>query len=513
MFEFNRDGGSPLSGLDLLVVHPGAAHATYGADLSRDLVAVESPLWSRLIAGWARDRGYSVRIVDAEAEGKSPAMVAADVFAYRPRLVCIAAYGHQPSASTQQMEAAGETARQIRSVSGAKIIMVGGHVAALPERTLVEEQIDYACRGEGPLTVEGLLRGDGLADIPDLVWRSDGKTIHLNDRAPLVEDLGTLRGDTWDLLPMERYRAHNWQCLDDPQKRQPYASVYTSLGCSYKCSFCCISAPFGGNRYRMRPPADVVDEIALLHEQYGVSTFKIIDEMFVLNERHYTAVCEGLAALPFADELNIWAYARVDTVREGRLALLRRAGIRWIALGVESGSSYVRDGAQKRLKNNDIMGVVRRIQAAGINVIANYIFGLPDDDLNSMRATLVLAQDMNTEFANFYSAMAYPGSPLYEESVREGRTLPESWKGFSQHNSDCRPLDTKHVSAATVLQFRDEAFRAYFTSPRYQDMILEKFGWAAVEETRKMTRYRLPRKLLERAERLEQSELPLEQVQ
>jgi radical SAM superfamily enzyme YgiQ (UPF0313 family) len=481
--------------LDLLIVHPGAAHGIYG-ELGDDLVAIEPPLWARILAGYVRDRGFTVEIVDAEADRVGPDEVAAMVVAKRPKLVCLAVYGHQPSASTQQMTAAGATAKAIKKVIYTPIIMVGGHVAALPERTWGEEAIDYACAGEGPLTVEGLLRAEEPDFIPGLVWRKPRKIkVSINPSA-LIEDMTQLHGDAWDLLPMEKYRAHNWQCFGDLAARQPYASVYTSLGCPYKCSFCMINSLFHSNRYRMRAPTDVVAEIVKLYRKYGVRTIKITDEMFVLNEKHYTAICEGLIASGIAPELNIWAYSRIDTVKPDTLAMLRRAGIRWLALGIESASAYVRDGASKKLKNDDIVGVVRAIQAADINVIGNYIFGLPDDDEASMRATLDLAMELNTDFANFYSAMAYPGSKLFEEAAVKGWTLPKTWRGYSQHNDDCRPLDTLHVDAATVLRFRDEAFRTYFSNPAYLDMVELKFGAATTRHVHDMLRYRLPRKLL-----------------
>jgi len=480
--------------LDLLLIHPGAAHGIYG-ELGDELVAVEPPLWCRLIAGFIRDKGFTVRIIDAEALKLSPELVAREALLAKPRLICLAVYGHQPSASTQQMDGAAKTARAIKEISTMPIIMVGGHVAALPERTLREEEIDFACAGEGPLTIAGLLVRGPTNMIPGLVWRQGGRII-VNPPAELL-DVDDLHGDAWDLLPMDRYRAHNWQCFGDLGARQPYASIYTSLGCPFRCSFCCINAPFASNRYRMRDPTAVVAEVLNLNSKYGVQTFKIVDEMFVLNERHYGAICEGLAASGIAENLNIWAYSRIDTVKPEKLDLLRRAGVRWLALGIESGSAHVRDGASKKLKNDDIVGVVRQIQAAGINVIGNYIFGLPDDDADSMGATLDLARDLNTEFANFYSAMAYPGSRLYDEAIKTGATLPETWRGYSQHNDDCRPLDTLHVDAGTVLRFRDDAFQAYFTDPRYLDMVTTKFGADTAEHVRKMTGYRLRRKLLE----------------
>src|SRR5207249_1869902 len=100
---------------------------------------------------------------------------------------------------------------------------------------------------------------------------------------------------------------------------------------------------------------------------------------------------------------------------------LRAAGFRWLALGIESASKFVRDGVDKgRFQDDDIIKVVRKIQAAGINVIGNYIFGLPDDTRESMQATLDMAIEANCEFANFYSAMAYPGSKLYTLALEKG---------------------------------------------------------------------------------------------
>jgi anaerobic magnesium-protoporphyrin IX monomethyl ester cyclase len=313
--------------------------------------------------------------------------------------------------------------------------------------------------------------------------------------------MAELHGDVWDMLPMEKYRAHNWQCFGTPGSRQPYASVATSLGCPFACGFCCINAPFvaatkGKHRYRMRDPRAVVDEVDKLYRTYDVKAFKIVDEMFVLNERHYTAICEGLAALPYASELNIWAYARVDTVKPEKLTLLRSAGIRWLALGIESGSAHVRDGADKSFEDSDIYGIVQAIQDAGIHVLGNFIFGLPDDTKLSMLATLDLAKHLSCEFANFYSAMAYPGSRLYDEAVAQALPLPKRWSGFSQHSADCHPLPTATLSAAEVLAFRDAAFREYFAAPGYLAMIERKFGADTVAHIRAMSARALKRELL-----------------
>lgn len=490
--------------LDLIVIHPGAAHGIYGS-LGEKLTAVEPPLWARLIAGYVRDRGFSVRIIDAEAMGFSPEEVGKRVQRLNPRLACLAVYGHQPSASTQQMTGARAITHAIKTLGPTPVIMVGGHVSALPERTMREEVwINFAGVGEGPVTIAALLALKGqptssdYATVPGLVWRWSGFSDQIvnNPSAPLIEDLAQLHGDVWDLLPMNRYRAHNWQCFGEPS-RQPYASIYTSLQCPYSCQFCCINAPFGKSGYRTRKPQDVVSEIIMLKEKYGVRTFKITDEMFILKPSHYVPIAQGLVDAGIGSEINIWAYSRSDSIRPATLSLLRRAGFRWLAIGIESGSPYVLSGTDKRLKGEDVAGVIDTVQMAGINVIGNFIFGLRRDNHQTMRETLDLAKSLRLDFANFYAAQAYPGSPLYAEAVDKQLPLPASWSGYSQHNKFTRPLDTEHISGAEVLKFRDDAFQEYFSDPSYIARVTQKFGTETAIHTKEMLQYRLERLLLQ----------------
>ena len=488
--------------LDLLIVNPGSRAEVYQA-LGSELTAIEPPLWAGMLATFVRNRDYSVSILDAEAENLSPSAVAERVSSINPRLLAVVVYGHQPSASTQNMTAAGQICRETKILVGeVPSILIGGHVSAVPERTLREEGADFVCQGEGAHTLVALLeqlraRVTDLASVPGLWYVRDGK-LQANQPAPIIADLDTeLPGVAWDLLPMERYRAHNWHCFNTALDRQPYASIYTTLGCPYKCTFCCINAPFRltpdrPNSYRFRGAGRVLDELQVLQERYGVRNLKIADEMFVLNERHVFAICDGI--IERGMDFNIWAYARVDTVKDHFLEKLKRAGVNWLALGIESASKHVRDGVEKgRFGSEQIIEVVRKIEAADINIIGNYIFGLPDDDHASMQATLDLALEMKTDFANFYSAMAYPGSKLYEMAVQHGWQLPERWSGFSQHAVDTLPLPTEHISAGEVLRFRDDAFQIYFNDPGYVAKVKARFGESTARHIREMAAVPLKR--------------------
>lgn len=485
--------------IDVVLVNPGAVSEVY-QDLANEFSGIETPSLAALFATYLRRKGLSVDLIDAPALGLTPKGVA-DVIdkAYQPQLVVLVVYGFQPSASTQNMPAAGATARAIKALNPkTPILMTGTHPAALPERTLTEEAVDFVCDREGPetilLTAEALKTGSTqYENIPSLWFRHRGEAAHTQPGI-LLEDLDTdMPGAAWDLLPMEKYRAHNWHAFEHIHHRTPYASIHTSLGCPFKCSFCCINAPFGKPTYRMWSPGVVVKEIDHLVKEYGVKNIKFVDEMFVLNRDHVLGICDRLIEGGY--DLNIWAYARVDTVRDEFVDKLKRAGFRWLALGIESGSKHVRDGVEKgRFGTPEILEVVRKIQKAGIHVIGNYIFGLPDDNYESMNDTLELAIEANCEFANFYSAMAYPGSKLYSMAVEKQWQLPESWIGYSQHSYETFPLRTDFLSSGEVLKFRDEAFMRYFKNPRYLDLIEKKFGKAVVEHLGRMVQIQLKRK-------------------
>lgn len=485
---------------DVVFINPGDRKQVY-QDLGIELAAVEPPFWISVMAGYLRTKGCRVEIIDSNALNLSPAETAQMVKDLNPILAAVVVYGSQPSASTQNMTISGKICSAIKEISDIPLAIGGLHPSALPERTLIEEDVDFVIDGEGPLTVEALiiaLKNRITADLKKVpgLWFHDGDTVVHTKRAPIFQDLGNQLVPAWDLFPMKKYRAHNWHCFDDIEHREPYGVVYTSLGCPYSCVFCCINAPFGKPGIRYRDPDAVIREIDDLVNVYGVKNIKIPDELFVLKETHYMSIVNKIIERGY--HLNIWVYARVDTVKPENLEKMKKAGINWFALGIESANPDVRDGATKRMKENDIIRVVREIQQHGIRVIGNYIFGLPDDTLETMKQTLDLSKELNCEFANFYSGMAYPGSELYTLALKEGWQLPAEWHGFSQHSYTTFPLRTKHISSAEVLAFRDKAFHEYFENPAYLDMVEKTFGSLVRDHVQGMSLTRIKRKLLEK---------------
>jgi len=477
--------------IDILFINPGDKKRIFGK--LKKFSAYEPPFLIASFASFLRKRGYSVKIIDSNVLNLSPEETAKKAKKLNPLLVAVIVYGNQPSASTQNMTIAGRICKELKKCD--LIVAIGGlHPSALPERTLIEEDVDFVIEGEEQIPLLQLLeyiKGERELENVQGIWYFKNGIIKNNKKPELIQDLDEyLPIGAWDLLPMKKYRAHNWHCFDNLNDRS-YGAIYTSLGCPFQCIFCCINAPFGKPGIRYRSPELVVEELELLNKKYDIYNIKFIDEMFVFNENHYMKIVELLIKRKL--NLNIWAYARVDTIKKENLKYMKKAGINWLCLGIESASEFVRDGAKKKFKYNDIEKIVKSIQDAGIRVLANFMFGLEDDNYETMEETLNFAKKLNTEFVNFYSVMAYPGSKLYKIAIERGYKLPDNWEDYSQYSPNQIPLPTKYLKPVEVLKFRDYAWNCYFNNPKYQTMIKNKFGEEVLNHIKLMTSIKLKR--------------------
>ena len=486
--------------LDVLLVHPNAAKRIY-QELSDSLSGIEQPIWAGMIATYLRNKDINVDILDCEAHGLTIEESYDKVKELNPKLICTVVYGQQPSASTQNMVGALELMLRLDDLDIPRVY-IGPHPSALPEKTVLDDPNSLVCKGEGPRTLEVLRDVTDFSDynqlrkIPGLSFlNKETNTVENNAPAQLITNLDEeMNGVAWDLLPMHRYRTANWHSWTNNNEQQPFASLYTSLGCPFKCTFCMINAPFNNgnnknNTFRHWSPDTIIKNFDYF-AKLGIKNVKIADELFVLKPTHFMKVCELLKERDYG--FNIWAYSRIDTVREKYLDALRAAGVNWLGLGIESANKNVRFEITKgKFEETNIKDIVHKISEAGINTTGNYIFGLPTDTYETMEETFDLSCELNTEYVNYYCTMAYPGSQLHREaSINNPNLLPENngvgWVGYSQHSYECYPLATDNLQNWEILKFRDEAFLKFFNNQEYINRMTAKFGPAFKSQIQRM---------------------------
>ena len=507
--------------MDVLFINPGNSSGVY-QDLATDYSAIEPPTWSLLLAQSCKSVGFNVAIMDVNAEALTNEEAVERIRQINPRLLCFVVYGQNVNAGTVNMAGATALSEYIKS-SGVKIPVsyIGSYIQAVPIKALEDEpSIDFGFTNEGVYALRNVLSLDkidieNMDEVKGVVWRKRGKPF-INKAERVVPgdrmDLD-LPGYAWDLLPynikpLDLYRAPMWHAEYDQNKRSPYAAIQTSLGCSFGCSFCMINIinrnnedeiGVAGNYSLMRhwSPEFIIGEFDKLVE-LGVETIKITDEMFLLKRKYYEPLCKMLKERGYGKKLRMWAYSRIDTIRRPEiLKLVREAGIRWLALGIESASRKVRLEVSKgKFQDVDIKKVIESVHEADIEVMANYMFGLPGDTEERMRKTLDLSKDLCTFGWNAYAAMALPGSLLYKIAVKQGADLPENYEGYSFHSYETVPLRNKSLTAEEILKFRDEAFIEYHSFPPFQEKVYYKFGAVAVNNINKMLEVKLKRKIL-----------------
>lgn len=506
--------------LDVLLVTPDSSSAAYQG-LAKTYSAIEPPTWSLLLAESCRTKGFDVAILDCDAERLDITQAVVRVRDAAARLVTFVVYGQNPNSGTTSMIGALTLACAIKEYHvNTKICFVGSHVSALPLEVLSNDCVDIVLLNEGVYALHNLLRSNLVSDleyIKGIGYKRKGadgsNVITLNSPEKIVPqermDID-MPGYAWDLLPyrekpLDLYRAHFWHAGFNHEQRTPFAAIYTSLGCAFGCDFCMINilnrsdnndGVNASNSRGMRFwTADwVVREMEKL-AKLGVKTLRISDEMFFLNRKYYQPVLQNIVDRKF--DFNMWTYSRVDTVRREALDLFKQAGVNWLALGVEAGNQTVRQEVSKgSFKDVNIRDIRNAINDAGINIISNYIFGFPDDNIETMQQTLDLALELNTEMANMYPCQALPGSPMYYTAKKNGWKLPDSFEGYAFLSYQCEPLSTKHLTSAEVLKFRDDAWQTYFNNPPYLDLVERKFGVHERHNIEDMAKIRLKRKLL-----------------
>jgi radical SAM superfamily enzyme YgiQ (UPF0313 family) len=260
----------------------------------------------------------------------------------------------------------------------------------------------------------------------------------------------------WDLLALERYAL--------PLVDRPYVIVETSRGCPYACDFC-VAPIHQGHKFRERSAKALVDEMERSHRELGVEFFYLWGDTVTLNVKSFTAFCDELIARQLP--IQWFGNARADNLTDPAFVhRLRRAGCWMLALGVESESDEVRKDMVKRLERQKIQAAFRNMRDAGIRSFAFFIMGYPGETPASMQRTVDYAIELDPDFANFYPAVPYPGTALWDKCVQD-ELIDAGTAEWSKMEYSYYLLRGNGLDERVVMQAINRAKRRFFLRPSY----------------------------------------------
>jgi radical SAM superfamily enzyme YgiQ (UPF0313 family) len=337
----------------------------------------------------------------------------------------------------------------------------GPHASTTPQTSMERARaVDGMFVGEpedAAMQLARLESLDGLGSIASVTWRgSDGQVVPHRTHGSFAGFLQMPR-PAWDLVPLQSYAL--------PLVNRPYVIVETSRGCPYSCDFC-VAPIHQGHKFRERSATVLVDEIEHSYRNLGIDFFYLWGDTVTLNVKTFGAFCDELIArnLP----IRWFGNARADNLTDPAFVhRLRRSGCWMLALGVESESEDIRKNMAKRLERQKIKTAFQNMRQAGIRSFAFFIFGYPSDTPETMDKTIDYAIDLDPDFANFYPAVPYPGTDLFEKCAREGLLPAEAADDWARMEYSYYLLDGNGLDANVVMSAINRAKRRFFLRPAY----------------------------------------------
>jgi radical SAM superfamily enzyme YgiQ (UPF0313 family) len=394
------------------------------------------PVTLAYLAAMARAAGWKAALFDAPALAWSADSLLAHLHTFQPEL-CVLTVS-TPTAATDLQTAAAIKA----ALPETKLALCGVHATVLDEEILAAHPaVDFVLRREPEQTFGELCRAldesGGVGAIAGLTWR-EGDTPRRNPDRAWLADLDALPFPAWDAGPLWPYRL--------PFRRDRFLCLTPLRGCPHHCSFCTAGAYYG-HGLRRRSPESLVEEIAHDRVRYGVRDFFMWAETFTIDREFVLALCEQIARR--APGIRWTCNSRVDTVDAEMLAAMRAAGCWMVSFGIESTDAGVLEEAGKKMDPAATTRALAEARRAGLLTLGHFVLGLPRDSPRTLAATARDAATMDLDFAQFYTAAPFVGSPLYERLGAEG-ALKTDFEAMRQDRASFAPggLTTAEVDRA-----------------------------------------------------------------
>jgi radical SAM superfamily enzyme YgiQ (UPF0313 family) len=404
----------------------------------------------------AEKQGHAVTIIDCQAEKLT-------YDSFRQRIAGVPSDVIGVTSTTLLYNSAKTILQTAKEVHPNAVTMIGGsHVSFWDENALNESpSIDVIVRKEGENTFVELLQcleeQKSFEDVLGTTYRgSDGKIVRNPDR-PFLYDLDELPSPAYHLLPLESYR----------RMGKTIFPLVASRGCVQWCDFCSTVRMFGRG-YRMRSPKKVVDEMEMLHDKYGEGQYTFYDDAFTVSRQHTLEMCKEIRDR----KLHVtWdCETRVDAVDKELLETMYDAGCITIWFGVESGSEKILGQMHKKINPQQARDAFKMAQKAGMMTIASAVIGFPGETEQTAWETINFINSLNPDDIGCYVATPYPGTPMYDEVIKNG------WLRQTLTNTTPPHQHLTDLSMEKIREIKYKAHQKFYLRPSYVFKMMCKGG-------------------------------------
>jgi len=413
------------------------------------------PLGLGYIAAYLRHYGkHEVRMIEPEAQCVSINDLSVTIKDFAPDVIGL-------TCSTPNFTKAIELARLSKTISKAKVVLGGVHASAIPEYILSKypDCIDCIVCGEGEITmlevVNAYQAGSSLDFIKGVAFSKNTKFVQ-NDPRPYIEDLDAIPFPARDLIPQKLFipNLHN-------ARYNNCASILTSRGCPFNCSFC-ASRLVSGRKYRMHSAEYVLSEMELLAREYNAKQLIITDDTFTVNRERLEKICQGM----IDKKLNLkwFCFSQVTTVNREILRLMKRAGCYNIGFGIESGDEEILKRICKPIKPQRALEAVHEANRAGLKTQAFYVLGVPGETKAQMKKTIAFSNKIDATLTFYNMLVPYPGTQDFSHYFASVPLEKIEWENFVAIGEHC-VLESSEVQAEEIESMISSAYRSYYFNP------------------------------------------------
>lgn len=344
-----------------------------------------------------------------------------------------------------------------------KLVLGGPHVNIYARETVNIKGVDFVVLGEGEKIFAKLIDNiddfKKLKDIKGLVYKNkDGTIVHTGLPDLISEnELNKLPFPKRELTPYKKYTSIL-------AKRTPITTLFTSRGCPYKCSFC--NRPHLGNRFRAMNATRVVQEIEECLA-LGINEFLVYDDTFTVRRDRVKKICDLIIKKDL--DIGFDIRARVDTLDEELLQLLKKAGCRGIHYGIEAGTEKILKVLRKGITLQKAKETFELTKKHKIQILAYFMIGSPEETTEDIFETFRISKWLKPDFVHMTILTPFPATDIYIQGLSKGVFKNDVWKEFAENPDENfePPFWEENFTRQELEKLLIKGYKIFYTRPSY----------------------------------------------